>query len=162
MVYNKLITDKKGVKQMEYKLKSDTFNKAFMLIMCVLLSAGVVGFIYRALSERSSDIELIMMNIGVSLIFFVLVLYLWFYTYNNVLKEITFNNVNFTCNGVTYTYQQIEEIRIATSRRHRVHYVIYVAGKNVFTFDKRYQGAREFMYYLDFYKVPGTPRWGGA
>ena len=37
---------------------------------------------------------------------------------------------------------------------------IYIDGKRFYTFEKNYEDAKEFLYYLDFYKVPGTPREG--
>ena len=78
-------------------------------------------------------------------------------------QKLTFNNVNFTVNGVTYTYAQIEKVRFGTTSmpigRYRSvpTFQIYVNGKSVYNYNEIYEGFKEFHYYLDYYKVPVTP-----
>ena len=148
---------------MEQKLKMSTGRAVVgMVLVVVLLALGVLS-LYYGLSDiytpwGTIDTYNLFSAIIVITAVVLAVTALVTSVYNSTVRPLTFNNINFTFKGKTYTYQQIEKIKLIGGRFGSVSYMIYIDGKKLYTFDDEYEGAKEFMYYLDFYKVPGTPR----
>ncbi|MBQ7004989.1 MAG: hypothetical protein IJN68_01005 [Clostridia bacterium] len=137
---------------MEYRLKPD--RKYAGLYTAVSLVFVVLSLFALYMSFQSGD----MSKTVYALIYTAFSLLALFISYNNLVKCLTFNNINFTFDGKTYTYQQIERIDAHGGKYGRVFYKICIEGKMLYTFEKDYDGAKEFLYYLNFYNVPGTPR----
>ena len=145
---------------MEQKLKMSTGRAVVGAVLGVILAAIGIGTVYFGLTHPET------FDFGVDIFSFVLVIVLIIAVivvlaksiYDSVSRPLTFNNVNFTFKGRTYTYHQIEKIKIRGGRYGTVSFEVIVDGKRLYGFDDEYEGAKEFMYYLDFYKVPGTPR----
>lgn len=145
---------------MEQKLKMSTGRAVVGAVLGVLLAAIGIGTVYFGLTHPE------MFDFGVDKFSFVLVIVLIIAVlvvlaisiYNSIARPLTFNNVSFTFKGKTYTYHQIEKIKIRGGRFGSISFEIRVDGKSLYIFDDEYEGAKEFMYYLDFYNVPGTPR----
>ncbi len=77
----------------------------------------------------------------------------------NLFRQVTFNNTHFTFRDCTYTYQQIEKVKIRGGKYGRIFYYVTVNGKCLFVYEAYYEGAKEFQFYLDYYKVPIAPYW---
>lgn len=136
---------------MEYKLKPDRKYAGIYTAVSLVFVALSLFALYT--SFQSGDIKT-----EVALIYTAFSLLALLVSYNNLVKCLTYNNINFTFDGKTYTYQQIERIDAHGGKYGRVFYKIYIEGKMFYTFEKDYDGAKEFLYYLNFYNVPGTPR----
>lgn len=139
---------------MEYQLKPNRIHAGMLTVASLGLFLMSLYALYT--SFRLGD----MFKTVFAAVYTALGLLALLVSYNNLVKCLTFNNINFTFDGKTYTYQQIERIDSHGGRYGRVFYKIYIDGKRFYTFEKNYEGAKEFLYYLDFYKVPGTPREG--
>jgi len=150
---------------MEKKLKMTTSRAVGVLILLfVLLVYDIVtigaffgnpktwGFTFDLLG---SYLFLLVISIVISV--FVEV-YVGAWIYNSTVNPLAFNKDNFTFKGKTYTYHQIEKIKIRSKGYYNVFYDIRVDDKRLYTFDDKYEGAKEFLYYLNSYNVPGTPR----
>lgn len=147
---------------MEQKLKISTSRAIVGAVLGLILVAIGIGTVYYGLMHPEMfvfgfDVFSFVLII-VSIIAMVVVVAMSLY--DSAIRPLSFNNVNFTFKGKTYAYHQIEEIRLYGGRFGSVSYMIYIDGKKLYTFDDEYEGAKEFMYYLDFYKVLGTPRAG--
>lgn len=145
---------------MEQKLRMSPLKVVFLSILFFLIPVLMLFLPYAyyemSLPYNLFDIEsiivIIMCVLGVLLAF-----YGFRFIYNSTAKALTFNNVNFTYKDKTYTYQQIEKIKIRWER-FGISYEICIGGEDLYSFDEDYYGAEEFLYYLNFYNVPGTPR----
>ncbi len=137
---------------MNYELKAPKVKHGVLTVASALYLIVAVAGLYMCI--QSGD----MMKLVFAFCYIAIGLTAFLICYNNMTKCLTFNNVSLTFDGKEYTYQQIERIDTHGGRYGRVYYDIYIDGKRFYTFEKDYTGAREFFYYLDFYKVPGAPR----
>lgn len=137
---------------MNYELKMTKGSKVVGVFLSLILLA--LGGVIVYLSVKAKDTVVLIM----SAVAIIAVIYTVAFVFSNNAKSLVFNNVNFYLKGRTYTYQQIEKIGIYGGTFGSVAYEVYVDGKKIYSFTMDYEGAKEFMYYLDFYKVPGTPR----
>lgn len=145
---------------MEQKLKMTTSRAVVGAVLGVILAAIGIGTVYFGLTHPE------MFDFGFDKFSFVLVIVLIVAVlvvlansiYNSIARPLTFNNVNFTFKGKTYTYNQIEKIKSRGNKFGNISLEIHIDGKRLYTFDDEYDGAKEFVYYLNFYNVPGTPR----
>lgn len=150
---------------MEQKLKMSTGTVVELVILllallvCDVITIGAFfvnpktwGFTFDLLG---SYLFLLIISIVISV--FVEV-YVGIWIYNSTAKSLTFNKDNFTFKGKTYTYHQIEKIKLRSKNHFSVYYIIYVDDKRLYSFDDKFEGAKEFLHYLNAYNVPGTPR----
>lgn len=158
--YNLFKEQKKGLIKMEQKLKMSTSRTVVAAMFVVILAAiGAVTVYYGLTHPETFVIAYDWVSFALVIVLVIAVaVYLAISIYNNTARPLTFNNISFTYKGKTYTYQQIEKIKLIGSRFGSVAYEIRIDGKSLYAFDDEYEGAKEFMYYLNFYNVPGTPR----
>ena len=150
---------------MEQKLKMSTGTVVELVILLLILlvyDAVLIGAFFGSPEtwEFTFDVMgsgVLLFVIGVLIMLFVVV-YVCIWIYNSTVKALTFNKDSFTFKGRTYTYHQIEKIKLRSKNHFSVYYMIYVDDKRLYIFDDKYEGAKEFMYYLNLYNVPGTPR----
>ena len=153
------------MKKMDKKLKMSTGTVVELVILLLILLVHdviIIGAFFGNPEtwEFTFDLMgsgLLLFVIGILLLVFVEI-YVCIWIYNSTVKALTFNKDSFTFKGRTYTYHQIEKIKLRSKNHFSVYYMIYVDDKRLYIFDDKYEGAKEFLYYLDFYKVPGTPR----
>lgn len=148
---------------MEQKLKMTT-SRAVVLAILVLIILGVS--IFSVCSFFSTDPTFVFDVVGATTLLPVLQLviiniagvYIIVTAYNSTVKALSFNDTEFTYKEKTYSYRQIEKIKIRSGRLGSVSYEIRIDDKKLYVFDNEYEGAKEFLYYLNYYNVPGTPR----
>lgn len=148
---------------MEQKLKMTT-SRAVVLAILVLIILGVS--IFSVCGFFSTDTTFAFDVVGATILLPVLqlviiniaVVYIIVTVYNSTVKALSFNDTEFTYKGKTYSYRQIEKIKIRSGRLGSVSYEIRIDDKKLYVFDNEYEGAKEFLYYLNYYNVPGTPR----
>lgn len=148
---------------MEQKLKMTT-SRAVVLAILVLIILGVS--IFSVCGFFSTDPTFVFDVVGATILLPVLqlviiniaVVYIIVTVYNSTVKALGFNNTEFTYKEKTYSYRQIEKIKIRSGRLGSVSYEIRIDDKKLYVFDNEYEGAKEFLYYLNAYNVPGTPR----
>ena len=150
---------------MEQKLKMTTGSAVGVLILLfVLLVYDIVtiGAFFGDPETRGFTFDLLgsyLFLLVISIVISVFVeAYVGAWIYNSAVRPLTFNKDSFTFKGKTYTYHQIEKIKIRIKGYYSVFYDIRVGGKRLYTFDDKYEGSKEFLYYLNSYNVPGTPR----
>lgn len=137
---------------MQYQLKAPkASHTVFTVLSTVLFVAALTG---AYISFQTGN----MMKLIFAFSYVILGGLAFLVSFNNLTKCLTFNNVSLTFDGKTYSYGQIERIGAHGGRHGRIFYTVYIDGKKFYTFEKNYTGAKEFFYYLDFYKVPGAPR----
>lgn len=138
-----------------------TTGRAIVLaLLGLIVAATEIGTVYFCFSfpemfDFTFDLIVYML---LTLLTFAVVVILFKTVYDSTIIPLTFNNINFTFKGKTYTYHQIEEIKLRSGRYGSIAFEIRVHGKKLYSFDNEYEGAKEFMHYLNFYEVPGTPR----
>ena len=133
---------------MQYELKSQ--GKRHPLKLAAAVFVLLLGLAALFVSFSMGETYKIIM----SMIFVALGIWGIALQFNSIVKSLSFNNVNFTFEDRTFTYQQIEKVQIHGGRYGEVYYGIFVGGEKIYTFEASYQGAREFLFYLDYYKVP--------
>lgn len=141
---------------MQYTLKVKNKTKYYIKIglsVFILVAAAVVAAAGLGLGTMAASADWYMALVA-AVLFAAVGIYGLAVNINNLRKSLSFNNVGFTVDGVTYTYQQIENIAAHGGRYGDIFYRIIVDGENVYTFEGTYEGIREFLYYINYYKVP--------
>ncbi len=150
--------------KMEQKLKMSASRAVVLVILLLVVLAVDAYVIYECIVNGMffSSFELFDFSFVTGIVIFVVCLFVEVYgivlIYNSTVKALTFDDKRFTYKGKTYGYHKIESIKIIGGRFGRVSYKICVDGINLYIFDNEYEGATDFLAYLNFYNVPGTPR----
>ncbi len=134
---------------MQYELKA---NKVRVVISLVLSAATFIVSFIAIIKTGKTNMQLYSVFIAVcAAAMFIALL-------KDLKRRIAFNKTGFYFKGKTYVYEQIEKISVYAAHHGQVSYSVHIDGKRAFVFDKHFDGADEFLRFLNAHNVPGTPR----
>lgn len=146
---------------MEQKLKiskSTVVLELFVLVVLSFLCVCACCVFIENIYTRASLYDLFYSGFMFVISFF-MVLVVAMIICNATVRALAFSNTEFSFKGKTYTYSQIEKIKTRKGKYNSKTYEIYVDGKRLYSFDDKYEGAKDFLSNLKARNVPGVPKW---